>query len=53
MFTYSRPSRRFVNNPVTEAVVRPFKNGAWRLKAGQTIFVGIVVISFVLLVQGK
>jgi hypothetical protein len=53
MFTYSRPSRRRVNTLVSEATAKQFKTGAWLLKIGQTVFVGIAVLSFVLLFQGK
>lgn len=53
MFTHSRPSRLLAKNPVTGALAKQVKNGAWPLKIGQTIFVGITVITFVLLFQGK
>jgi hypothetical protein len=53
MFIYSRPSGRHVKKPVSQAAAKLMKSEAWLLKIGQTIFVGITVIGFILLFQGK
>jgi hypothetical protein len=53
MFTHSRPSGRRFQNPAMVAIAKQPKSGAWLLKIGQTIFVGITVIGFFLLFQGK
>jgi len=53
MITYFRPSGWRFKKPGAEAMATEFKTGALLLKIGQTIFVGIAVISFVILFQGK
>jgi len=53
MLSPSRPSRRHFETPATTVTANQSNTSAWLLKIGQTIFVGITVIGFFLLFQGK
>jgi hypothetical protein len=49
MYISSRPATPRAQEPVSKHL----NGGGWLLKLGQTIFVGLGVIGFVLLFQGR
>jgi hypothetical protein len=53
MFAQPSPSSQPTRNPAKPAPPNPSESPNWLLKLGQTIFVGIGVIGFFLLIQSK